>query len=70
MPMVITLCTHVFFRQIYLAVITRLIPGNVYAVGFGYPAGWILCAVIMTVYYFYWQKIGKKILGVMNFPQR
>ena len=56
MPMIITLCTHVFFRQIYLAVITRLIPGNVYVVGFGYPAGWILCAVIMTGYYFYWQK--------------
>ena len=52
MPMIITLCTHVFFRQIYLYVITRLIPGNVYLVGFGYPAGWILCAVIMTVYYF------------------
>ena len=54
-PMIITLCTHVFFRQIYLAVITRIIPGNVYVVGFGYPAGWILCAFIMTVYYFYWQ---------------
>lgn len=57
MPMVITLCTHVFFRQIYLAAITRLIPGNVYVVGFGYPAGWILCAVSMTVYYFMWQKM-------------
>lgn len=56
MPMIITLCTHVFFRQIYLFVITRIITGNVYAVGFGYPAGWILCALIMTLYYFYWQK--------------
>ena len=52
MPMIITLCTHVFFRQIYLFVITRLIPENVYVVAFGYPAGWILCAVIMTTYYF------------------
>lgn len=56
MPMIITLCTHVFFRQIYLFVITRIITDNVYAVGFGYPAGWILCALIMTLYYFYWQK--------------
>ena len=56
MPMIITLCTHVFFRQVYLFVITRLIPGNVWAVGFGYPAGWILCAGIMTGYYFVWQK--------------
>ena len=55
MPMIITLCTHVFFRQIYLYVITKIIPGNVFVVGFGYPAGWILCAVIMTVYYFVWQ---------------
>ena len=60
MPMIITLCTHVFFRQIYLFVITRLIPDNVYVVGFGYPAGWILCAVIMTVYYFIHQRRRKK----------
>lgn len=56
MPMIITLCTHVFFRQIYLFVITRLVPDNVYVVGFGYPAGWILCAVIMTGYYFVHQR--------------
>ena len=56
MPMIITLCTHVFFRQIYLFVITRIFADNVYAVGFGYPAGWILCALSMTLYYFYWQK--------------
>ena len=60
MPMIITLCTHVFFRQIYLYVITKIIPGNVYVVGFGYPAGWILCAVIMTVYYFIHQRRRKK----------
>ena len=56
MPMIITLCTHVFFRQVYLYVITRSIPDNVYAVGFGYPAGWILCAVIMTTYWLYTEK--------------
>ena len=55
MPMLITLCTHVIFRQIYLFFITKIIPDNVYVVGFGYPAGWILCAFTMTVYYFYWQ---------------
>lgn len=56
MPMIITLCTHVFFRQIYLYVMTKLFPGNVYVVGFGYPAGWILCALIMTTYYFVHQR--------------
>ena len=60
MPMILTVCTHVFFRQIYLAVITRLIPDNVYVVGFGYPAGWILCAIIMIFYYFYWQNKREK----------
>ncbi|MBQ7170131.1 MAG: MATE family efflux transporter [Synergistaceae bacterium] len=66
MPMIITLCTHVFFRQAYLAVITRLIPGNVYVVGFGYPAGWILCALSMTLYYFRWQK---RRSGMLTFSQ-
>ncbi|MBQ6110880.1 MAG: MATE family efflux transporter, partial [Synergistaceae bacterium] len=56
MPMIITLCTHVFFRQIYLFVIKRVIPDNVYVIGFGYPAGWILCAFIMTIYYFIHQR--------------
>ena len=56
MPMIITLSTHVFFRQIYLFVMTRLIPDNVYVVGFGYPAGWILCAVITIIYYFVHQR--------------
>lgn len=50
-PMAITLCTHVLSRQIYLAIITRSFPDNVYAVGFGYPVGWILCAIMVTVYY-------------------
>ena len=55
-PMVITLCTHVFFRQVYLFVMTRVIPENVYVVGFGYPAGWILCALVTTGYYFMHQR--------------
>lgn len=60
-PMVITLCTHVLFRQLYLAVVTRVLPGNVYAVGFGYPVGWILCAVIITLYYRFsrWERVQK-----------
>lgn len=50
-PMVITLCTHVLFRQIYLMIATRIVPGNVYVVAFGYPAGWILCAVVIVLCY-------------------
>lgn len=57
-PMIITLCTHVLSRQIYLAVITRLFPGNIHVVGFGYPVGWILCAATVTLYYKFsgWEK--------------
>ncbi len=51
-PMIITLCTHVIFRQIYLYFITKLIPDNFYVVAFGYPAGWILCAIAMSIFYF------------------
>ena len=69
MPMIITLCSHVFFRQIYLFVMTRIIPGNVYVVGFGYPAGWILCAVSMTAYYFMWQKKRGHVLSFSQSPK-
>lgn len=47
----IALCTHVLSRQAYLFVITGILSGNVYAVGFGYPVGWILCALVITAYY-------------------
>ena len=55
MPMILTLCAYVLFRQVYLYIITRIIPDNVYIVGFAYPAGWMVCAGIMTAYYFYCQ---------------
>lgn len=50
-PMVITLSTHVFVRQIYLFIMVCLIPENIYVVVFSYPLGWILCAFVTTVYY-------------------
>lgn len=50
-PMIITLCTHVLTRQVYLFLITKILPGNIYAVGFGYPVGWILCATTISLYY-------------------
>lgn len=53
-PMVIMLCSFVFFRQIYLFVTSRVF-GTIHWVAFGYPAGWILCSVIISIYY----KIGR-----------
>ena len=49
-PMVIMLGSFVVFRQLYLAVMTRLI-GGIYVVAFAYPAGWILCSLCVGIYY-------------------
>jgi putative MATE family efflux protein len=65
-PMVITICTHVLMRQLYLLVISKLLPYNIYAIGFGYPVGWILCAALTTLYYRFsrWdEKTGEVIHG-------
>ena len=50
-PMVVTLCTHVFFRQAFLFVASRALPGNVYAVAIAYPMGWVICAVVISLCY-------------------
>lgn len=49
-PMVIMLCCFVFFRQVYLFVTSRVF-GTIHWVAFGYPAGWILCSLIISIYY-------------------
>lgn len=56
-PMIIMLSSFVLFRQIYLFIITRIF-NTAAVVGFGYPAGWIISAVLMTLYYLFskWEK--------------
>lgn len=49
-PMVIMLGSFVVFRQLYLAVMTRMI-GGIYIVAFAYPAGWIVCSLCVGMYY-------------------
>ncbi len=49
-PMFILLFSFVVFRQIYLFIGTK-IARTVYVVGFGYPIGWIMCAILLTLYY-------------------
>ena len=46
----IILASFVVFRQIYLAIIYR-VWGTVVAVALGYPAGWVLCSVLLLCYY-------------------
>ena len=49
-PMIVLLFSFVLFRQAYLFVATSIsnTPG---VVGFAYPAGWIVCSLILEVYY-------------------
>jgi Na+-driven multidrug efflux pump len=52
-PMIIMITTHVFFRQLYLFVVTRYVMNIPAAVGFAYPAGWLSCFMLLLAYYFY-----------------
>ena len=56
-PMYIMLTSYVVFRQIYLFVMSNL-AHSPYTIGFGYPAGWILCALLTTLAYKFsgWEK--------------
>ncbi len=49
-PTAIRLFSFVVFRQIYLFVVTRLTDAF-WAVALGYPLGWIISAVLGTLYY-------------------
>ena len=48
--MVICLSSYVLFRQIYLFFSYRM-GGGLLAVALGYPAGWVLCMVLLILYY-------------------
>ena len=56
-PMILMLTSYVAFRQIYLFIVKQVCytPS---LVGFGYPAGWMLCALLTTLYYRFsgWEK--------------
>ena len=47
--MIICLSSFVVFRQIYLFVSYRM-GGGLTAVALGYPAGWVLCTVLLLLY--------------------
>ena len=49
-PVLIMLSSFVVFRQIYLYVTYRLI-GTILPVTLGYPMGWVLCSVLIYLYY-------------------
>ena len=50
-PMLIMLLSFVGFRQLYLLVMSSYISNDLIPVAMGYPAGWAICCLVMTVYY-------------------
>ncbi len=49
-PMVIMLSSFVVFRQIYLFAMSR-ICNEIIPIAMSYPAGWLLCSTLTTIYY-------------------
>lgn len=50
-PTFIMLFSYVLFRQIYLFVVSNFISNTIIPLAMGYPIGWILCSLIMYIYY-------------------
>ena len=50
-PMLIMIICFVAVRQIYLFVITRLLPGEPTLIGLGYPVGWVSCCITEIIYF-------------------
>lgn len=53
-PMIIMMSTFIVSRQIYLFIVSRTIttmPYSLYATALGYPFGWVLCTIILAIYY-------------------
>lgn len=49
-PMVIMMGSFIVFRQIYLFIISKCFY-TITAIALGYPFGWVLCSVILFIYY-------------------
>ena len=49
-PMIIFLGCFVAFRQVYLFIMSRVF-NHYLAIGLGYPAGWLVAAILISVYY-------------------
>ena len=49
-PMIIMMSSFILFRQIYLFIASR-ISDSIYPVALGYPLGWMLCTILLAIYY-------------------
>lgn len=57
-PMIIMLCSFVLFRQAYLFLMSRFISNTVLPIAMAYPAGWLVCSIIILIYY---RRVGLRI---------
>ena len=56
-PMIILISGFVVFRQVYLFIMSR-ICNEIIPIAMSYPAGWLVCSLVTTIY-FYKVKLGK-----------
>ena len=66
-PTLIQIMSFIVIRQIYLAIISS-VTDNPLFIGLGYPLGWAICSIIMTLYYFFsgWEKRMLRLTGAGN----
>ena len=50
-PMGIMLISFVLFRQVYLFVMANYISNTIVPISMAYPAGWLLCSLLMFIYF-------------------
>lgn len=50
--MIISVGAFVGFRQLYLFILTKFISNDLYPIGTGYLAGWFVCSIAVTIYFF------------------
>jgi len=62
-PMIIMLSSFVLARQIYLFVMANYISNELLPIAFGYPFGWLVCAVITLIYYRTYRFDPSKVMG-------
>ncbi|MCI8303828.1 MAG: MATE family efflux transporter [Lawsonibacter sp.] len=61
-PTYIMLFSFVFFRQIYLYVVSRFISNTILPIAMGYPAGWLMCSLLTLIYYSHVDLAGRRVV--------
>ena len=49
--MIIMLSSFVLFRQTYLFVVSKFISNTILPIAMGFPAGWVISAIVTIIYY-------------------